>query len=73
MEMIKHLMDVLGSFMSGTAFAALAMVVEMFLRMTKSDKPIGIIHGISGFLKAVGGLFGKVAEMLDKVLPQKLN
>jgi chromate transport protein ChrA len=73
MEMIKHLMDVLGSFMSGTAFAAIAMILEMALRLTKSEKPIGIIHMISGFLKAVAGLFSKVAELLDKVLPQNLK
>jgi hypothetical protein len=73
MTYINHLVEMISNFMSGGVFVTIAMLLEMALRMLKTDKPMGIIHGISGFLKAISGLFGKVAELLDKVLPQKLN
>ena len=73
METINHLIEVISKFMDGTVFVGLAMLVEMFLRMVKTEKPVGIVHAISGFLKGVAMLFGKIAEMLDKILPQKLK
>jgi uncharacterized membrane protein (UPF0136 family) len=73
MEFINQLIAKLDVFMSGSVMVTVAMLVEFALRMIKSDKPMGIVHMISGLLKSVGMLFGKVAELLDKVLPQKLK
>ncbi len=47
-------------------------VVDFILRMIPSEKPKGIIWLVKDFCKALALLFGKVAEFLDKVLPQKL-
>ena len=54
-----------------------AIVLELVLRLVKSEKPLGIIHSISGILKKVSQLVSlvasavaKMADLTDKVLPQ---
>jgi hypothetical protein len=73
MEFIQKMIDVVTHFMSTGAFAALAMIIEMLLRVIKTDKPVGILHMISGLFKKVGELMMVVASLLDKVLPQRLK
>jgi ERCC4-type nuclease len=53
--------------------AMVAVVIEFVLRMIPSAKPLGIAYIIADVAKAVGGIFMKVGELLDKVLPQKIK
>jgi hypothetical protein len=76
---LQGLMDKLGM-LSPAIIVLLAGVVEFGLRFIKSEKALGIIHGISGLLlkvaQAVGllaSLVGKVAELSDKLLGQRLK
>lgn len=63
-----------------TIVIALAALVEFVLRMVKSPKALGIVHGLAWGIKKVaqvvglvGALVAKVAELSDKVLPQKVE
>jgi len=50
---------------------AVAVVIEIILRLVKSKKPLSIAHGLAGILKKVADYAGKAASLLDQVLPQK--
>jgi hypothetical protein len=73
MQFLDKIIELISSFMTGPIFATVAVVLEMFMRLIKTDKPIGFIHMIAGILNKVGSLFSKLAELLDKLLPQKLK
>jgi hypothetical protein len=55
------------------ASGSIVIVFEFILRLIPSEKPIGIIHMISGISKKLGGIFGGIASFLDSILPQKLK
>lgn len=80
MDKISALLQAVVNFnVSPAIFAGVAMVVEFLLRMVKSDKPLGLIHTVSGVIVKVAAMLalagqavGKLAELTDKVLPQKI-
>lgn len=49
------------------------VIVEFILRMIPSQKPIGIIHAISGIAHKLGDIFGGIASFLDSILPQNVS
>jgi len=57
----------------GAASAIVAVAVEFSLRLTKSEKPLSILHTISFVIKKSGEILSGVANFMDKVLPQKLK
>lgn len=70
MEYLNQALELLKS--AEGASVAIALVLEFVLRLIKSEKPLGILRMIA----AAGHLLAKVieaaADLLDKVLPQKL-
>lgn len=65
---------------SASLLAGLAMALEFGLRLVKSDRPLSIMHGVAGGIKVAanlvhicGDLLTKLADMTDKVLPQKIK
>ena len=59
--------------MPGTVYIVIAAGLEFLFRMVKSDKPKSILWGAYEVLGQIGKLAGALAEVLDKVLPQRLN
>lgn len=57
----------------GAASAIVGVAVEFALRLTKSEKPLSILHTISFVIKKSGEILSGVANFMDKVLPQKLK
>ena len=57
----------------GWTVTDLAIAVESILRLVKTEKPLSIIHLIASILKKVGEIFQKLAELLDKIFPQRLS
>lgn len=57
---------------SGPMLVGAAAVIEVVLRLWKSDKPLSILHVIGGGARKLGDLLVKLADILDKVLPQRL-
>lgn len=54
------------------ASAAIAIGVELALRIVPSAKPLSILYLVAGILKGSGAVCVKAGELLDKVLPQKI-
>lgn len=64
---------------SPVILGGVAVVLELILRLVKSEKPLGIIHSISAIIRKISQLIGllasvvgKLADLTDKVLPQKV-
>lgn len=55
------------------ASVTIAIVLEFAFRMIKTEKPLSVLHVASSFIKKSAEILGKVADLLDKVLPQKLK
>lgn len=53
------------------ASATIAVVVEFILRVVPSKKPMSIAHAVSAAVRTVARVAEKLADVLDKVLPQK--
>jgi len=51
----------------------IAIVMEMVFRFFPTEKPLTLLRLIASGMKAVGELFIKISDLLDKVLPQKLK
>lgn len=51
----------------------IAIVLESALRLIKSEKPLSIAHLIAEGLHKIGDISAGLANLLDKVLPQKLK
>lgn len=50
-----------------------SIVIEMALRLVKSEKPLSIAYGIDAALKQIGSICSGIGAFLDKVLPQNLK
>ena len=50
-----------------------AIALEFLLRLVPSTKPLGIMQTIAKVLIQLGKLFGVIAALLDKVLPQNIK
>jgi len=55
------------------ASATIAIVLDFVWRLVPSEKPKSVLHMISFVAKKLSEVLAKVAEFLDKVLPQKLK
>jgi hypothetical protein len=53
--------------------ATVAVVLEFVLRLVKSEKPLSILHFAASLVAKLAQILGKIAQISDKVLPQKLN
>jgi hypothetical protein len=72
MEILDQVLAVLGS-INGAAIATIAIVLEFAFRMIKSPKPLGILHLVAAFARKLSQVLGAVADLSDKVLPQKVE
>jgi len=73
MEFLQKLADQIAAFGTGPAMAVIGMMIEMGLRLLKTEKPLSLLLVASGFLKAVGGIFVAASGILDKVIPQRVK
>ena len=73
MEFLQSVINSISEFMTGGVFATVVIVLEMVMRMVKTDKPMSIIYIVSGFLKKSSELLSLIASLLDKVLPQRVK
>ena len=55
------------------ASATIAIVLDFVWRLVPSEKPKSVLHMISFVAKKLSEVLAKVAEFLDKVLPQKIK
>ena len=49
------------------------IVAEVFGRLIKTEKPLGVIAGFGRVLGALGGLFLVLDGLISKVVPQRLK
>jgi hypothetical protein len=68
MEFLEKIMGFLNS-IEGVAMT-IAIVAEFILHLFKTEKPVGIVHGIVKMLNMVAALLQKIAVILDKIIPQ---
>lgn len=55
------------------ASATIAIVLDFVWRLVPSEKPKSVLHMISYVAKKLSEVLAKIAEFLDKVLPQKIK
>lgn len=72
MEVLDQVLAFLAS-VSGPALVIIAGVVEFALRFVKSEKPLSILHLVAAGARKVAKILESIANLLDKVLPQKLK
>lgn len=72
MEFLNHVLAVIPGGDWGAA-GTVAVVVEFALRMFPSQKPLSIAYMVEDGCKLVGQVFGKLGDLLEKVLPQRLK
>lgn len=72
---MEELFEKVLSFLSSAegASATIAIVLDFVWRLVPSEKPKSVLHMISYVAKKLSEVLAKVAEFLDKVLPQKLK
>jgi len=73
MDFLIKIKEAIESFGTGPAMAVIAMMIEMALRLLKTDKPLSLLLLASSFMKGVGGVFVAAANVLDKVIPQRIK
>ena len=66
-QVINFLSNALGS------SATIAVVLEFVFRMLPTEKPLSTLHVISKSIRLIADVLLKIAELSDKVLPQKLK
>lgn len=70
-ELIAKVLEVLGSVESQAA--VVAIVLEFALRLIPSEKPRSILLVVAKGAELGSKVLAKVAEVLNKVVPQKLK
>jgi hypothetical protein len=73
MEFIQKIIDALVNLESGAVLTAVLVVWEVVGRLIKTEKPAGAIRFVANAARKIGELAVKVADILDKFLPQKLK
>lgn len=73
MEFLQKLADQIAAFGTGPAMAVIGMMIEMGLRLLKTEKPLSILLLVSGFLKGVANVFTAASSIIDKVVPQRIK
>lgn len=69
MEMLNKAMEFM---QKPEVIAVLVFIVEMLMRMIKTQKPWSILHAVKRIMRAVSQALGVMADVLDKILPQKI-
>jgi len=72
MEFLDQVLALLSG-INGAAIATIAIVLDFAFRLIKSPKPLGVIHFVAGVVKQLAAVLTKIAEISDKVLPQKVE
>lgn len=72
MEIINSIIEFIDNNLMASV-GMISMVLEFIFRLIKSDKPKSIVWVVRDFIDGIGRALGKIAELLDKVLPQRLN
>ena len=72
MEFLDKIIGIIDSIPS-SVLVIVGTVLELGLRLIKSDKPKSILWMVYDGIGKVAGVLGKVAELLDRVLPQRLS
>lgn len=72
---MEQVLDQVSAFLSSAlgSSATIAIVLEFVWRLVPSEKPKSVLHLISFVAKKLSEILAKVAELSDKVLPQKLK
>lgn len=70
---MESIIKVLEGLLNPATLAVIAVVVEFSLRLIKSEKPLSILHLIAAGLHQVSKIAELVAQLLDRVLPQRLS
>lgn len=73
MEFLEKILEQLMSLEAGGLLTMIAIVVELALRFVKSSKPLSILYAVSAALKVIASIVSKAAELLDKILPQRIK
>jgi hypothetical protein len=55
------------------ASLTIAVVIDFVFRLFPSEKPKSVLHLVSFFARKLSEVLEKLADVLDKVLPQKLK
>jgi hypothetical protein len=71
MEFLDKVISFVGSIEGMTA--TVAVILEFVLRLFKSEKPLGILHFAAALVGKFAVLLTKIAQLSDKVLPQKIE
>lgn len=69
LEKAREWLDAAGM---GTVFLVLSFIVESGLRLIKSEKPRSIMLYVAGLLKVLADVLGKLAGLLDRLIPQRI-
>jgi hypothetical protein len=56
-----------------SSVTVVGLVLEMAMRLIKSEKPLSFAHAVSAIIHKIGDLCAGIANFLDKVLPQNLK
>ena len=70
MEFLEKALELLTSAEGMTA--TIAVVLEVVLRLFKSEKPRSILIFVGGAAIKVGAILVKLGDLLDKVVPQRI-
>lgn len=71
MAILMSILNAVSS-LGAPVLATIGMVLEFGMRMIPSQKPLSILHGVAAVIRTVGAIAGKVADIMDKVLPQNV-
>ncbi len=72
MALLQTILDFISNNLMAVA-TSVAFVLEFLMRIIKTEKPKSILLMIAGFLALVGSIFSKLAEFLNKIIPQNLK
>ena len=58
---------------SGPVLVGAAAVIELVFRLLKTDKPLSIAHVVAASARKVSDALEILANILDKILPQRIK
>lgn len=73
MEMLQQIVEGLSKALQAPVLVSVAVGLEFAFRMVKTEKPLSIAYLIADSFKKVGEICSKIAQLLDKVLPQRIK
>ena len=72
MELLDKILLALGQ-VDGAMIMTISVILEVVLRLVKSERPMSVLLMIAKALEIVGKITSKIAELLNKVIPQRLK